>query len=42
MKSIHWIIGYLEGRLSWYTKHAPNETIAIAELDALLNKIKAM
>ena len=40
MESVHWVIGYLEGRISWYLKHAPKELLAIAELEALLNKIR--
>ena len=41
MQSNYWIQGYLEGRIDWYKKNAPNEVLAIAELQELLDRMQA-
>ena len=39
MQTIHWVIGYLEGRISWLEQWQPDELATIAEMKSLLTKI---
>ena len=40
MQSIHYIIGYLKGRIDWYKRNAPDQDLVISELQCTLDAIK--